>query len=71
MRRSLMQHPRRQLGERPVRLLNDDQLDTVAGQSPFDRKRLPAARMKGIVDLPLDQVFAGSMWLFRAAPGSL
>src|SRR5438128_12259400 len=69
-RRGFVRHPRGYAGNRAVRLRNDDQLRTTVGLLPDNEHALTAPGMERIVNPPLDRVLVGSMYLFRAAPGS-
>ncbi len=69
LRSRFVRHPRRDAGDRSVGLRNDNQIGATVGVLPDDEHRLATPRMERIVDPPLDRVLAGSMSLFRKAPG--
>ena len=65
-----MRHPFRDAGHRAVGLRDDDEINATIGESPENRHHLTAARMERIRDPHLNRLLAGSLSLFRAAPGS-
>jgi len=68
-RRRFFDHPCGDAGDRSVGLRNDHQFDAAIGESPGDEHRLAAPRMEWIMDPSLERLVAGSMCLFREAPG--
>src|SRR5262245_53167968 len=70
VRRLLVRHPFRDAGHRAVGLRDDDEINVTIGESPENRHHLTAARMKRIRDPHLNRLLAGSLSLFRTAPGS-
>jgi len=69
MRRRLLGHPFGYAGDGAVRLRNDNQFGAPISVAPQNQHRLAAARMESIVNLRFDGLLAGSMSLFRRAPG--
>jgi len=69
LRSRFVRHPRGDGSERSVGLRNDNQIDATVGVLLEDKHCLAEPRMERIVDPSLDRVLAGSMSLFREAPG--
>jgi len=63
-------HPSWQAGERAIGLEYDDEREATTFEAPPHHHGLAEARMEPVGDRKFGRVFAGSMLLFRAAPGS-
>ena len=64
MRRRFVGHPRGNACDGPIRLRNDDQINSPAGELSENRHGLTALGMEPIVYLPLAMRLTSSMWLF-------
>jgi hypothetical protein len=69
LRSLFVRHPFRDAGDRSVGLRDDNKIDAAICESPVNRHILATARMERIRDPYLNLVLAGSLSLFRAAPG--
>jgi hypothetical protein len=56
-----MRHPRRNAGERAVRLQDDHQTDAAVFELSFDQHDLAPSWMEPIVDPRFNRMFVGSM----------
>src|ERR1700688_1640779 len=68
--RSLVSHPRRKAGKSAVKLVHNEKRGAASLKPPPNAYRLAEARMKSVGDACFSLLFAGSMSLFRAKPGS-
>ena len=60
-RRRRLHHPRRQAGERAVRLMHDDKLDAAALEPSSDLHGFAEPGMEPVCDPALSGLFVGSM----------